>query len=394
MRKAVKFKWEKEEESALQDLKSHLIKAPILTYPDHSKVFSLARDASDVGIRAVLFQKGKERLMSIAYASRTLNPTERRYSVTERGSLAVIFDLKKFRHTILGFKMQVITDHKPILDLFKKITFTNNQKFNQYFMSILKYSPSFKYIPRRFNTIADRLSRLSEDELANNVTFTAQIVDIDIDRIRIEQDKDECIRNIKANLMIYHNSEKEYTLINDCVYLKPVKNSKCCRFFFSYSRNTSARKSKKLHSHSLAGYSGVQKTCDIVSRNYFWSHCSQQTKEYVLNCETCHLSKGKVMKRAPLESYLSDLFPFLCVSMDTLGPLPTTDNGNKFILVFVDFLSRYTEIAPIKDQTSVSVAETLRHRIITRHSCPQTLLSDVALEFTSDCLISYAIFII
>ena len=186
MRKDVKLKWEKEEESAFQDLKSRLIKAPILTYPDYSKEFFLACDTSDVGIGAVLFQKGKERLMPIAYASRTLNPTERHYSVTERESLAVIFGLKKFRHTILGFKVQVITDHKHILDLFKKRTFTNNQKFNRYFMSILEYSPSFKYIPGHFNTIADGLSHFSEDELANNVIFTAQIVDIDMDRIRIE----------------------------------------------------------------------------------------------------------------------------------------------------------------------------------------------------------------
>ena len=98
-------------------------------------------------------------------------------------------------------------------------------------MSILEYSPSIRYIPGCFNTIADGLSRLSEDELANNVTFTAQIVDIDIDRIRIEQDENERIRNIKANLLLDPNSAKEYTLINDYVYLKTVKNNKCCRLF-------------------------------------------------------------------------------------------------------------------------------------------------------------------
>ena len=115
LRKDVKFKWGKEEESAFQDLKSRLTKAPILTYPDYSKEFFLACDASDIGIGAVLLQKGKERLMPIAFASRTLNRTERRYSVTERESLAVIFGLRKFRHSILGFKIQVITDHKLIL---------------------------------------------------------------------------------------------------------------------------------------------------------------------------------------------------------------------------------------------------------------------------------------
>ena len=49
-------------------------------------------------------------------------------------------------------------------------------------------------------------------------------------------------------------------------------------------------------------------------------------------------------------------------------------------------MSRYTEIVPIKDRTSVSVAEALRHRTNTSHSCPQTLLSVNALEFTSQLL--------
>ena len=51
--------------------------------------------------------------MPLAYSSRTLNPTERSYNVTEKESLAVIFGFKKFRHSILGFKVPVIIDHKP-----------------------------------------------------------------------------------------------------------------------------------------------------------------------------------------------------------------------------------------------------------------------------------------
>ena len=90
------------------------------------------------------------------------------------------------------------------------------------------------------------------------------------------------------------------------------------------------------------------------------------------------------MKWVPLEPYPSDLLPFQCVSMDTMGPFPRTTNGNRYILVFVDYLSRYTKIVPVKDRTSTSVAEALKHRIITPHGCPQTLLSDNALEFTSE----------
>ena len=143
LKKDVRFQWTSVEESAFQDLKACLLKAPILIYPDFSKPFYIACDASNVGLGAVLLQKGNGRLLPVAYASRTLNQVERRYSVTERESLAVVYALKKFRYLVLSFQVMVITDHKPILDLFRKRAFTSNAKFHRYFLSILEYSPSF-----------------------------------------------------------------------------------------------------------------------------------------------------------------------------------------------------------------------------------------------------------
>ena len=83
----------------------------------------------------------------------------------------------------------VITDHKPILDLFHKRAFTNNAKFNRYFLSILEHSLSFRYIPGRFNVIADGLARLSKDKLSNCVAFTCQVVELDLDLVKVEQNK-------------------------------------------------------------------------------------------------------------------------------------------------------------------------------------------------------------
>ena len=92
-------------------------------------------------------------------------------------------------------------------------------------MTILQFSP-FRYIPGRFNTIADGLSRLSEDnELVNSVVFTTQIVDLDLNRVKVEQDCDERIRNIKADLLLEPNSRKGYVLIYEIVYSKPTKNN-------------------------------------------------------------------------------------------------------------------------------------------------------------------------
>jgi len=63
-----------------------------MTYPDFSKRFILATDASDWGIGAVLSQKDKENFEHpIAYASRLLSPPEQNYTVLEKEYLAAIW---------------------------------------------------------------------------------------------------------------------------------------------------------------------------------------------------------------------------------------------------------------------------------------------------------------
>ena len=109
--KGVEFMWGEEEDAAWNQLKDELVKAPILAYPDPDIPFILDTDASGVGIGAVLsqVQEGRERV--IAYGSKTLSKEERRYCVTRRELLAVVYFMKSYRHFLWGRKFLVRTDH-------------------------------------------------------------------------------------------------------------------------------------------------------------------------------------------------------------------------------------------------------------------------------------------
>jgi hypothetical protein len=99
LKKHVTFNWDNNCEEAFKSLIQALSNPLILAYPDFSKTFYLASDASKVGIGAVLYQvqdKGKERV--IYYASRALNNAERNYSTIEREFLAIIFAVEKFKY--------------------------------------------------------------------------------------------------------------------------------------------------------------------------------------------------------------------------------------------------------------------------------------------------------
>ena len=79
----------------------------------------LAVDASLFGLGAVISHittEGEER--PIAYASRSLTPAEKNYSVIEKEALAIIFAIRKFQQFLYGRRFTLLTDHQPLTLLF------------------------------------------------------------------------------------------------------------------------------------------------------------------------------------------------------------------------------------------------------------------------------------
>ena len=75
-------------------------------------------------------------------------------------------------------------------------------------------------------------------------------------------------------------------------------------------------------------------------------------------------------------------FPFYMIGVDIIGPLKTTDRGNKYILSVVDYHTKYAEAVALPDQEAVTVARALED-IIDRHAMPSVLLTDQDSNFES-----------
>jgi hypothetical protein len=102
--------WSESCQAAFDELKSRLIKAPILPCPDYSKPLVLQTDASFSGLGAVLTQTVEVAEKVIAYASRSLTDTEKKFSVTEKELLAIVWAIRKFRPYLQGYHFTVVTD--------------------------------------------------------------------------------------------------------------------------------------------------------------------------------------------------------------------------------------------------------------------------------------------
>ena len=71
------------------------------------------------------------------------------------------------------------------------------------------------------------------------------------------------------------------------------------------------------------------------------------------------------------------------MAVDILGPLPVTWKGNRYIVVFVEYLTKWPEIFPVQNIEAITTARLITEEIIPRHGAPRTLLSDRGSNFLS-----------
>ena len=118
LNKKERFTWSKELESAVEQLKQALQKAPILGYPNDTDPYTLTTDASSFGIGAIISQRqqGGERV--IAYASKTISKSQRNFSPTKRELFAIVYFTQHFRNYHMGQKFLIVTDHRALTWLY------------------------------------------------------------------------------------------------------------------------------------------------------------------------------------------------------------------------------------------------------------------------------------
>ena len=160
LKKDALYEWRKDQQTAFDQLRSDLMKDPVLSYPIRGpeNTYILDTDASLFGIGAVLsqLQNGEEKV--IAYASRTLSDAQRAYCTTKRELLAVVYFTKHFRQYLAGQKFKLRTDHASLRWLlnFKQ---TDNM-YQRWIAQLADYDMEIEHRPGIKHANADALSRL------------------------------------------------------------------------------------------------------------------------------------------------------------------------------------------------------------------------------------------
>ncbi|KAL8602758.1 hypothetical protein ACOMHN_053159 [Nucella lapillus] len=115
-----------------------------------------------------------------------------------------------------------------------------------------------------------------------------------------------------------------------------------------------------------------------------WPGVTVDVGKYVASCDTCQkaVPKGRVPP-VPLAAVPIIGTLFHRVAIDLVGLImPASEKGHRFILTVIDVATRYPEAVPMKDITSVSVAEALL-TVFSRVCFPKVILSDQGSQFNS-----------
>lgn len=140
------------------------------------------------------------------------------------------------------------------------------------------------------------------------------------------------------------------------------------------------------HLLPTSGHAGINRMIRNITKKYHWPGIYKDVTEFVKHCKTCQRNKHINLKRQPMEITTTAERAWEKIYIDLVGPLPETDNNEKYILSVQDELTKFIEAIPICNKEATTVADGLVKGVILRHGVPSTIASDQGTEFLNEVL--------
>ena len=139
-----------------------------------------------------------------------------------------------------------------------------------------------------------------------------------------------------------------------------------------------------LHGTRLGGHLGINRSVERIQNNFFWPGLYSDTLLWCSQCPECAQSKeGPMPKKAGLKQQPVGM-PLERMAADIVGPLPMTEKGNLYILVVVDYFTKWAEAFPLTNKSSMTVADSIVTQVMCRIGTPYRFHSDQGGEFDSN----------
>jgi len=387
--KNAKFTWAKQHNTAFQEVKKIVVNHPVLKYYDCNAEVTLQCDASEKGLGAALLQNGQP----VAFASKTLTPTERRYAQIEKECLAIVFACQRFsQYLSRREKITVESDHKPLQSIFKKSVLAAPCRLQRMLLRLQRFNLDVKYKPGSQMYIADHLSRAylasqgEEDKefqvFALEVETLNPLDALTVSSERLAQlqkatEQDAELQSLKTTVLVgwpeqknevpipvreYWNYREEISLHNGILFKgQRIIIPKAIR--------------PEIISRSHTSHLGIESCLRKARDSVFWPRMSSDIKEAISQCSVCAEFQPRNTKEPMQTSKVPDR-PWSRVAVDLF-----TLQSKEYV-VLVDYYSDFIEVQEINDTTSPTIIQFLKEQF-SRHGIPDVLVSDNGPQLTS-----------
>ncbi|MCP3664177.1 MAG: transposase family protein, partial [Gammaproteobacteria bacterium] len=141
------------------------------------------------------------------------------------------------------------------------------------------------------------------------------------------------------------------------------------------------------HDDPFAGHQGLAVTYDRLRKSVYWDGMYTDVDKYIRSCDKCLRNKpGAVPNSHPMTLIPVSEHSFERVGTDLCGPFPQSEDGNKFVIAFVDYLSRWAITIAVPKASSETIAQHFIEKVVCIFSPPSVLLSDCGANFISQVL--------
>ena len=162
-RKGRQFIWGKEQQEAFEEIKSRLVKAPVLHMPNHEGRFHLYLDTSKFAAGSALYQIQNEKPKLIADASKRLPEAARSYSITELELCGFAINIDSFSHLLKRVHFDTIVDHLALTHIFKSKAEPVTPRIKRLLELISSHSFNIYYMKGKDMILSDFLSKQTHD---------------------------------------------------------------------------------------------------------------------------------------------------------------------------------------------------------------------------------------
>ena len=131
------------------------------------------------------------------------------------------------------------------------------------------------------------------------------------------------------------------------------------------------------------GHFGVKKTTSTIQANFYWKGLTDDVKKFVKMCHPCQRENPELCK-APAQLHPIPVTAAFWhqVGIDLVGPLQTSQSGNKYLLTACCYFTKWTEAIPIKDKTASTVAQVL-YKLLCEKGVACVFIHDQGTEFVN-----------